>query len=192
VWEATSGKIISTHKSNNIFPIHVVVWPPDGKIKMVTGGGGSWAYIVDITSGKEILCTPSVSNMYYATDSFALSRDGRFFASAENSSTYEHDIKQGVYPWLVKVIDATSGELIFSGEKHVDFVRTVTLSPDNKYLASGSVDKTIRIWSLATGENVFMYRGHTSEINTLAWSPDSKRIASSSLWENEVYVWQAT
>jgi WD40 repeat protein len=130
--------------------------------------------------------------MFYATECFALSRDGRYFASAENSSTYTDEIKQGVYPWLVRVWDAASGKVLFSGEKHTNFVRTVSLSPDSKYLASGSVDKTIRIWRLETGENVFTYRGHTNEINTLSWSPDSKRIASSSLWENRIHIWQAT
>ncbi len=48
--------------------------------------------------------------------------------------------------------------IIYRG--HSDNVFTVAWSPDGKYIASGSRDKTVRVWDVATGEDYFIYRGH--------------------------------
>ncbi|TEY28544.1 hypothetical protein BOTCAL_1016g00010 [Botryotinia calthae] len=47
-------------------------------------------------------------------------------------------------------------------------------------VASGSIDKTIRLWDVATGELLQILEGHSDWINSVAFSPDSTIIASGS------------
>ena len=61
---------------------------------------------------------------------------------------------------------------------HTDSVFAVAFSPDGKTLASGSFDKTIKLWDVATGKEIRTLAGHTKEVVSVAFSPDGKRLAS--------------
>ena len=43
---------------------------------------------------------------------------------------------------------------------HHGIVNSVAFSPDGKLLASGSVDKTVKLWDAATGAEVHTLAGH--------------------------------
>src|SRR5690349_12945796 len=66
----------------------------------------------------------------------------------------------------------------FRGHKSV--VASVAYSPDGKTLASGSQDKTIKLWDVATGKEQATLKGHTSAVMSVAYSPDGKTLASGS------------
>jgi WD40 repeat protein len=63
---------------------------------------------------------------------------------------------------------------------HNGWVESVAISPDSKVLASGSDDKTIKLWDIATGAQLRSLEGHTSAVFSVAFSPDGKTLASSS------------
>jgi WD40 repeat protein/tRNA A-37 threonylcarbamoyl transferase component Bud32 len=63
---------------------------------------------------------------------------------------------------------------------HSREVSSVAISPDGKTLASGSWDKTIKLWNLATGEEIRTLTGHSSSVYSVAISPDGKTLASGS------------
>ncbi|PIA19004.1 WD40 repeat-like protein [Coemansia reversa NRRL 1564] len=63
---------------------------------------------------------------------------------------------------------------------HEDEVWYLAFSPDGRYLASASRDKTCIIWSMEDRSIVHRLSGHEGEVSYLAWSPNSKTIVSAS------------
>jgi WD40 repeat protein len=66
----------------------------------------------------------------------------------------------------------TKALLTYSG--HTDRATAVAWSPYGKDVVSGSLDKTVQVWSATTGKTRLIYRGHTDAIVAVAWSPDSR------------------
>ena len=58
---------------------------------------------------------------------------------------------------------------------------TIAISSDGKLLASGSQDKSLKIWDLTTKKEVHGFADiHESEIFSIAFSPDNKLLVSGS------------
>jgi WD40 repeat protein len=62
---------------------------------------------------------------------------------------------------------------------HKDIVYSVTFSPDGKYFASASADKTAKLWDAATGKEIFTIN-HSDVVWNVAISPDSRYLATAS------------
>ena len=48
--------------------------------------------------------------------------------------------------------------------RHTNAVASVAFSPDGRLLASGSWDRTVRLWDAATDAEVRALRGHTDDV----------------------------
>ncbi|MGB6177136.1 MAG: hypothetical protein WBF43_12555 [Methylocella sp.] len=59
---------------------------------------------------------------------------------------------------------------------HTEDVSVVAFSPDGRTLASGSGDKTIKLWGMASGELLRTLTGHTNSVVSVAFSPDGGRL----------------
>ena len=57
-------------------------------------------------------------------------------------------------------------------------VPAVAFSPNNKLLASGRRDKTIRLWDPQIGQHKATFTGHQNAVYSVAFSPDGKTLAS--------------
>jgi hypothetical protein len=73
---------------------------------------------------------------------------------------------------------------------HESLVTSVAFAPDGRRLASGSRDKTVRVWDAASGAEVARLHGHGDRVMSVAFSPDGRRIASGSV-DGTVRVWGA-
>jgi WD40 repeat protein len=63
---------------------------------------------------------------------------------------------------------------------HKEWVRSVAVSPDGTWGASGSDDSTIKIWDLETGERRATLKGHSGIVDSLAITPDGNRMHAGS------------
>ncbi|CAD8191712.1 unnamed protein product [Paramecium pentaurelia] len=63
---------------------------------------------------------------------------------------------------------------------HTSSVKQICFSPDGNILASGSDDKSIRLWDVKTGQQKAQLYGHRYKVNSVCFSPDGNTLASGS------------
>ena len=74
---------------------------------------------------------------------------------------------------------------------HASRVTSVAFKSNSTILASGSLDKTIRLWDAATGAHLMTLEGHTAGVTGITFSSDGTLLASASEDET-VRLWDAT
>jgi WD40 repeat protein len=72
--------------------------------------------------------------------------------------------------------------------RHGDKILSMAVSPDGRFLATGSADRTVKIWDMGNGHELLTYRKHSRYIRTVQFSPDGKWIASAG-GDSEVRLW---
>ena len=63
---------------------------------------------------------------------------------------------------------------------HRGDVLSIDFSPDGKFLVTGSMDQTARVWDAVTGREFFLLEGHAGFVNSVRVSPDGNWIATGS------------
>ncbi len=71
---------------------------------------------------------------------------------------------------------------------HTGPVRALAFSSDGQWAASGSADKTARLWHVKTGDTRAVLTGHKAEVTSVAFHPTGTLIASSSA-DGAVRLW---
>ena len=67
-------------------------------------------------------------------------------------------------------------------------VLAVAISPDSNYVATGSRDKSAKLWELSTGREVRSFLGHKASVNSLDFSHDGKYLITGN-GDNTAKIW---
>jgi tRNA A-37 threonylcarbamoyl transferase component Bud32 len=92
------------------------------------------------------------------------------------------------FEWHYMSQQAAASHVTLTG--HTDTVTALAFTGDRRYLASGSLDRTVRIWELATRQ-VRILTGHGSGVVGVAYSRDGVRLASMDQ-EGTAKVWSSS
>ena len=96
------------------------------------------------------------------------------------------------HDWTAAVWDATVAEApVGVLEGHASAVQAVAYSPNGPYIATGSADRTVRLWRDGNLNPVRTYRGHKEYVTALAFSPDGRYLASGAL-DGSIRVWHTS
>ena len=128
---------------------------PDGRT-LASGGGDNLVKLWDVATGYELRTLSGHAGRIY---SVAFSRDGQIISVCERRSSGQ-TVGRGQRP---RVARALSG--------HKDAVRAAAFSADGRTLATGSVDKTIKLWDVRDGRELRTLGGHTDWISSVGIFP---------------------
>jgi len=67
-------------------------------------------------------------------------------------------------------------------------ILAIAFSPDGSLLASGEVDKKVRLWDSSNGKQVALLEGHTKQVAAVAFSPDGKTLYSGG-YDRTIRLW---
>ncbi|ETO34715.1 WD repeat-containing protein [Reticulomyxa filosa] len=97
---------------------------------------------------------------------------GKQIQTFEDHSNYVRSVQYSSDDQTIGLCDLQSG--------HSNIVSYATFFPDNKYIASCSYDKTIRIWNVESGVRLKILKGHSYIVAYVTYFPDGQSIVSCS------------
>ena len=166
LWDV-NGKMIQEYRGHSDAVISVT-FSPDGKF-ILTGSWDKTAALWDIQGNliESFIGNPTGVNA-------AFTRDGKniITAGGESVSIYPGSADHTIRLWEIRKS--------FREINNNSPVLAAAFSPGKKYFITGSLDNTVRLFTL-DGNLVKKIKGHAGRIMDLAFSPDGKFIVSGSM-----------
>lgn len=151
-------------------PVESVAYGPEGR-RLLLGSWDGTAQIVDLASGDD----PLVITHGGFIHAVAFAPNGRLVATGGNDR-------------IVRVWNATTGELVQTLEGHEDAVLSAAFSPDDRWLLSSSYDGTARLWDVASGTTLAVLQAHSWWVWQAVFSHDASQIVTAGQ-DGRAIVW---
>lgn len=132
-------------------------------------------YIVTAGSDSSIIIWNTDRNTIYRTLSGLDARPNVAVFSVDNAFLMSGGKDNKVSMWDLSTIPP---KIIKTFDGHTGPVKSLDVSPDGNYLATGSADGTVRIWNLQNTNLVYELKGHSKEVNAVSYSPNGRTLAS--------------
>ncbi len=178
LWDIAIGKCLKvfqghSHVVNSIAFQPILNKRGEGEIL----ASGSYDQSVKLWNVRTYQCVKTWQGYSNQALSVTFSPDGQTLVSGG------HDQK-------VRLWDIKTGRVVKILHEHTNWVFSVAFSPippppqigggKREILASGSGDKTIKIWDVKTGKVIRTLWGHEATVRSIAFSPDTPILASGS------------
>lgn len=152
---------------------------------LVTSSKDNSICVWKMTKHNKFKCVATGVGHTHAVATVAWSRlDSNFIASGSQDRT----IKIWNVPSVLDTDSPIKMTVQFTEKAHDKDINSITISPNDKLLATGSQDKTARIWLVADGSSVGTLRGHMKGIWCVRFSPVDQCVATSSA-DSTIKIW---
>ncbi len=146
IWDVASGEMI--RELDHDHGLDGLSWSHDGKT-LASGSEGGDLYLWDTHNWS---LTDRV-NTGTVINSIQFTSDDQYILTGGNDKHPDHPAHdKGMRIGTVKLWKAQDLSLVKNYAGHEKSVKSVRLSPDEKLIASGSFDKTIKVWDRESGK----------------------------------------
>ena len=183
LWDISTGQCLQTLRGHTS-RIWSVAFSPDGQT-LASGGDDQSVRVWNIWNGK---CLKTLQGHTRQVRLVAFSPDGKILASGSGDQTIRcWDVRTGQCLHVLRGHTSWIFSVAFSSDSEA----VATLGASGQTLASGSDDRTVRLWDISTGQCLNTFQGHTRVVFSVAFSPDNCVIASGSD-DRTVRLWNST
>ena len=170
VWDAVNGQELVTLRGRAVSKL---AFSPKGD-RLAVAGLNHAVDILDTGAGAELLTFTATANKREIAG-VVFSPDRARLGTFDTHG-------------LLKVWDASNGQLLRTVNAHQEPISDGRFSPEGNRFATASYDKTAKLWDLATGRELLIMRGHKDAVLSVAFSPSGNRVATSSV-DKSVKLW---
>ena len=156
-WDVAAKKVLKSIEAPGM--IHHLAVAPDGKL-VYLGSRDPFVYVWDPTAAVDAELPKLRSD--YEVGGMAITKDGKVLVHSDGGG--------GVFLWK------TADNSLIKQQKHGNLTWAAVISPDDKTIATGGGDGSVKLWNAQTGDPVEKFNCPDLDVRSLAFKLDGKAL----------------